>query len=87
LEDLRDRFLRTYGHAAQTAVAFEYNTEFSKVLESRMKYYSTDPSADAINRIKGEVDVVKSIMCDNIEKVMTAYFLLPYRRLLNNHNP
>lgn len=33
------------------AVAYEYNTEFSRVLADRAAYFS-DPSSDAINRVK-----------------------------------
>ena len=31
LEDVKGRFVSRYGSAAQAAVAYEYNTEFSKV--------------------------------------------------------
>ena len=33
LEDVKGRFVSRYGSAAQAAVAYEYNTEFSKVRE------------------------------------------------------
>ena len=34
------------------AVAYEYNTEFGKVLADRMYFFSHDPQADTINRLK-----------------------------------
>lgn len=37
------------------AVAYEFNTEFSRVLSQRMTFFSNDPSADTINRVKGEI--------------------------------
>lgn len=70
LEDVRTRFVATYGSAAKEAVAYEYNTEFSRALAERATYYSSDPGADAINRVKGELQEVKHIMVDNIEKVL-----------------
>lgn len=70
LEDIRGRFAGTYGGAAKEAVAYEYNTEFSRVLAERANYYSSDPAADAINRVKGELQEVKHIMIENIEKVL-----------------
>lgn len=70
LDDIRDKFLSAYGsEAAQYAVAYEYNTEFSGVLQQRMRYFANDPNADAINRVRGGVAEVKNIMVENIEKV------------------
>ena len=34
-----------------------------------MAYFSNDASSDTINRIRGEISEVKSIMVENIEKV------------------
>ncbi|DBA72146.1 TPA: hypothetical protein ACH3X2_010868 [Trebouxia sp. C0005] len=71
LDDIRDKFLSAYGpEAAQYAVAYEYNTEFSSVLHQRMRYFANDPNADAINRVRGGVAEVKNIMVENIEKVL-----------------
>ena len=70
LDDIRDRFVATYGSAAaDQAIAYEYNTEFSRVLQQRMQYFANDPNADAINRVRGGVAEVKNIMVENIEKV------------------
>lgn len=56
LDDIRDRFNATYGSAAaQQAIAYEFNTEFSQVLKQRMHYFANDPSGDAINRVRGGV--------------------------------
>ena len=72
LEDIKEKFLGAYGsEAAQYAVAYEYNTEFSGVLQQRMRYFANDPNADAINRVRGGVAEVKNIMVENIEKVCT----------------
>ncbi|MEW5303827.1 MAG: hypothetical protein WDW36_006481 [Sanguina aurantia] len=70
LEDIKAKFSSLYGEAALLAVAYEYNSEFSRVLQERMTYYSSDPAADTINRVKGEILEVKGIMINNIEKVL-----------------
>ena len=73
LDDTKDRFVATYGsNAAQQAIAYEYNTEFSQILKQRMHYFANDPNADAINRVRGGVAEVKNIMVENIEKVSNA---------------
>ncbi|XP_072963632.1 vesicle-associated membrane protein 711-like [Typha angustifolia] len=70
LEDIHGRFVKTYGHACQTALAYAMNDEFSRVLNQQMDFYSTDPNADRINRIKGEMSEVHDIMIENIDKVL-----------------
>ena len=40
------------------ATAYAYNDAFSRVLQQRMHYFSTDPSADVINRVRGEITQV-----------------------------
>lgn len=70
LDDIKEKFLAAYGpEAAQHAVAYEYNTEFSSILQQRMRYFVSDPNADTINRVRGGVAEVKDIMVENIEKV------------------
>lgn len=58
LEDIHGRFVKTYGRAALTALAYAMNDEFSRVLSQQMDYYSNDPNADRINRMRGEIDQV-----------------------------
>ncbi|ESR63630.1 Vesicle-associated membrane protein 711 [Citrus sinensis] len=55
LEDIHQRFVKTYGRAVLSAQAYGMNDEFSRVLSQQMEYYSDDPNADRINRIKGEM--------------------------------
>lgn len=54
---------------ASQALAYAYNTEFSRVLHQQMEYFSSNPSADAITRVKGDISEVKSVMVENIDKV------------------
>lgn len=58
LEDIHQRFVRTYGRAVHSAHAYGMNDEFSRVLSQQMEYYSNDPNADRINRLKGEMSQV-----------------------------
>lgn len=58
LEDIHQRFVRTYGRAIHSAQAYAMNDEFSRVLNQQIEYYSNDPNADTISRIKGEMNQV-----------------------------
>lgn len=70
LEDIHNRFVRTYGRAVLSAQAYAMNDEFSRVLSQQMEYYSNDPNADRINRLKGEMSQVRNVMIENIDKVL-----------------
>ncbi|KNA07034.1 hypothetical protein SOVF_175620 [Spinacia oleracea] len=70
LEDIHQRFVKTYGRAVLTAQAYAMNDEFSRVLSQQMEYYSSDPNADIINRLRGEMSQVKNVMIQNIDKVL-----------------
>ncbi|XP_043698583.1 vesicle-associated membrane protein 711-like [Telopea speciosissima] len=70
LEDIHQRFVKTYGRAVHTAQAYAMNDEFSRVLSQQMDYYNNDPNADQINRLKGEMSQVRNVMIENIDKVL-----------------
>ncbi|KAL0013700.1 hypothetical protein SO802_000769 [Lithocarpus litseifolius] len=70
LEDIHLKFVKTYGRAILSAPAYAMNEEFSRVLTQQMDYYTNDPNADRLNRLKGEMSQVQSVMIDNIEKVL-----------------
>ena len=61
LEDIHGRFVKAYGRAALTALAYAMNDEFSRVLAQQMDYYSNDASADRITRMRGEIDQVHTV--------------------------
>lgn len=65
-EDLKNRFKATYGQRGKTALAYGMNEDFSRVMKNLIEYYSNNPNADRINRLKGEVDEVKTVMVQNI---------------------
>lgn len=70
LEDIKGSFMSSYGDSWQQATAYAMNDAFSQVLQQRMQYFSADPSADVLNRVRGEITQVKDIMIENIEKVL-----------------
>ncbi|KAI4316343.1 hypothetical protein L6164_024331 [Bauhinia variegata] len=70
LEDIHQKFARTYGRAVHSASAYGMNDEFSRFLSQQMESYSNDPNADRINRLKGEMSQVRNVMIENIDKVL-----------------
>ncbi|KAA8535155.1 hypothetical protein F0562_030158 [Nyssa sinensis] len=70
LEDIHQRFVRTFGRAIHSAPAYAMNDEFSRVLSQQMDHYTNDPNADRINRLKGEMSQVRNVMIENIDKVL-----------------
>ncbi|CAM8888984.1 unnamed protein product [Rhodiola kirilowii] len=70
LEDVHQRFVRTYGRAILSSPAYAMNDEFSRILAQQMDHYSNDSNADRLNRLKGEMTQVRSVMLENIEKVL-----------------
>ncbi|XP_057534276.1 vesicle-associated membrane protein 714 [Amaranthus tricolor] len=70
LEEIHMRFMKNYGKIAQYAPAYAVNDEFSRVLHQQMEFFSSNPSADTINRVRGEVNEIRTIMVENIEKIL-----------------
>lgn len=70
LDNIKDRFEASYGSNAKTAMAYGMNSDFARVLQIQMNFYSKDPEADKITKVRGEIDEVKSVMVANIEKVL-----------------
>lgn len=70
LADIKEKFLQMYDSRGRTAVAYGMNDDFSRVLAKQMDYYSNNASADKVTKIKGDIDGVKQVMVQNIEKVL-----------------
>ncbi|KEH29832.1 putative Longin-like domain-containing protein [Medicago truncatula] len=70
LEDIQMRFMKNYSRVANYAPAYAMNDEFSRVLHQQMEFFSSNPSVDALNRVRGEVGEIRTIMVDNIEKIL-----------------
>lgn len=70
LQDLKEKFLNTYGkNRAFEAPPYGLN-EFSRVIEKQMEYFSTNPNADRLKQVHGEIEQVKDVMVHNIERVL-----------------
>ncbi|RDY01090.1 Vesicle-associated membrane protein 714, partial [Mucuna pruriens] len=67
LEDIQMRFMKNYSRVANYAPAYAMNDEFSRVLHQQMEFFSSNPSADTLSRVRGEI---RTIMVDNIEKIL-----------------
>jgi vesicle-associated membrane protein 7 len=70
LEDVKKRFQEAHAEKARTALAYAMNEEFSRVLAKQMEYYSQNGGQDKVDKVKAEMDDVKNVMVDNIEKVL-----------------
>ena len=46
------------------------NEEFSRVLARQMEHYSQSGGQDKVDKVRAEMDDVKNVMVDNIEKVL-----------------
>ncbi|RHY13034.1 hypothetical protein DYB36_011615, partial [Aphanomyces astaci] len=74
LEDLKNRFLATYGERGQTAIAFAMNAEFQHVIQRQMEYYNASPDVDTVARVQQSLDDVKDAMVENIGTSPTSSF-------------
>jgi len=70
LQDIKDRFLEHYSKdRAATALPYGMN-EFSKIIGRQMEYFSSNPEADRLKKVHGEIEQVKDVMVHNIERVL-----------------
>lgn len=60
------RFMKNYGRVAHYAPAYAMNDEFSRVLHQQMEFFSSNPSADTLNRVRGEVSEASVLWPVNI---------------------
>ena len=74
LEDIHAKFVKTYGRVCHTAPAYGMNEEFSRILSQRMDFYSTDPNADRLNRIRGEMNQVIGYICCNFLSISEDHY-------------
>jgi vesicle-associated membrane protein 7 len=64
------KFQAAYGARAATAIAFAMNTEFARILQDRMDFFNDNPGADSFGKVKNQIEDVKGVMVENIEKVL-----------------
>ncbi|KAF8980725.1 hypothetical protein BGZ46_003762, partial [Entomortierella lignicola] len=67
LQDIKEKFLAQYGRerALESLLPNSMN-EFSKTIAKQMEYFSTNPNADRIKHVQGEIEQVKDVMVQNI---------------------
>jgi len=74
LNDMKERFFGKYGREEPMhAIAFAYNEEFSPAIQERMDYFNSeeaDRGIDNIGAVKSQIDDVKGVMVQNIERVL-----------------
>eukprot|EP00804_Cyclotella_cryptica_P018557 CCRYP_004353-RA/>CCRYP_004353-RA protein AED:0.21 eAED:0.21 QI:364/1/1/1/0.5/0.33/3/1187/223 len=72
LQDIKSLFTHKYGlEIPQRAIAFSLNEEFSRTIKERMDYYNNAGSnVDNIAAVKNQIEDVKGVMVENIEKVL-----------------
>ncbi|KAF9111057.1 Vesicle-associated membrane protein [Mortierella sp. AM989] len=67
LQDIKERFLTQYSRESALSAQVPYAmNEFSKTIAKQMEYYSTNPEADRIKQVQGEIEQVKDVMVHNI---------------------
>jgi vesicle-associated membrane protein 7 len=69
LDDVKTKFRGDYGERVHSAIAFSMNTEFQKYLQDRMEFFN-EGKADAVGRVKDRLESVKTVMVQNIDKVL-----------------
>lgn len=72
LSEIQNLFTTQYGfELPQRAIAFSLNEEFSPKIRERMEYYNNAGSnVDNISAVKNQIEDVKGVMVENIEKVL-----------------
>lgn len=71
LEDIIKVWRQMYDISVEgSAIAFSLNDKFAPVLREKMEFYNHDPSADNISRVKTQIDTVKEVMIENIDRIL-----------------
>eukprot|EP00005_Dracoamoeba_jomungandri_P006400 CAMPEP_0174262302 /NCGR_PEP_ID=MMETSP0439-20130205/12897_1 /TAXON_ID=0 /ORGANISM="Stereomyxa ramosa, Strain Chinc5" /LENGTH=190 /DNA_ID=CAMNT_0015346993 /DNA_START=53 /DNA_END=622 /DNA_ORIENTATION=+ len=69
LDDIKTQFEAKFGGTFQTFDENELDDAFSRILAERMNHYN-NPDSDKISAVRGEINVVKKQMVNNIDKVL-----------------
>mmetsp|Transcript_11558 Transcript_11558/g.17770 ORF Transcript_11558/g.17770 Transcript_11558/m.17770 type:complete len:183 (+) Transcript_11558:268-816(+) len=74
LTDMKEQFVAKFGtETPQTAIAFSLNDQFCNIIAERMEFYNSDSAdltVDNIGGVKAQIEEVKGVMVQNIEKVL-----------------
>ena len=69
LDDVKKKFQERYKEKIHTAIAFQMDADFKRVLERQMLYYN-NPDNNTTARLSSKLDDVKGIMLQNVETVL-----------------
>ena len=70
LDDIKKAWRERFGSVEQSALAFSLNDMFAPVLKQRLEYFNTNPNADKIQQVQNQIESVKDIMIENIDRVL-----------------
>lgn len=71
LESVKNDFTGAWGTKALTAAAYSLNTAYGRKLKELMDFYEKNPERfDKVAAVQKQVDEVKNVMIENIEKVL-----------------
>ncbi len=71
LEQIRDEWFQQFKNEGKNVkTAYAMNKQFKPVLKTKMNYFNTDPEANKVKKIKGQIEEIKEEMVKNIDKVI-----------------
>mmetsp|Transcript_3632 Transcript_3632/g.5668 ORF Transcript_3632/g.5668 Transcript_3632/m.5668 type:complete len:218 (-) Transcript_3632:1525-2178(-) len=70
LDDIMKNWRENYAAVERTALAFSMNESFSPILRQKIDFYNTNPTSDNISRVQAQIDTVKDVMIENIDRVL-----------------
>ena len=69
LSNIQSSFVATYKERAKTLRAYQANTDFKHSIESQLQRANSD-SNNKIAQVSKQLDDIKGVMIDNIDKVL-----------------
>mmetsp|Transcript_11688 Transcript_11688/g.23613 ORF Transcript_11688/g.23613 Transcript_11688/m.23613 type:complete len:217 (+) Transcript_11688:49-699(+) len=70
LEDIKKVWRENYLAVERTALPFSMNEAFSPVLRQKIEFYNSNPTSDNISKVQAQIDTVKDVMIENIDRVL-----------------
>ena len=71
LEDIKERLTSSFTPTRyKKANSYDLDKDFRKTLKTRMDFFSNDPEADKVRKLRLQVDTVRTTMISNIDKLI-----------------
>jgi len=70
ITDVKERFVSDFGNSYRQYGDLALNDTFGRVLREQMEWFNNNPSDDRVRKIREEIDAVKDVMVQNIDKVL-----------------